>query len=103
MDREGEGVAETIMQMIFASEEWINVIRRELLSMLVWPILAILILSFTAFQVELATIRALAVGFVVYIFAMTFVVYFGVRLKFQNWEGRVARFKANANGALLSI
>jgi hypothetical protein len=92
-DRQGEGVVDTIMQMILASEDWISIIRRELLSMLIWPILAIGMLLLTAYTVEVTFVRIIVLAFVGYVFLLTFAVYFGVKLKFQSWQNKVDQFK----------
>jgi hypothetical protein len=92
-ERQGEGVVDTIMQMILASEDWISVIRREVLSMLIWPILAIGMLLLTVYTVEVTFVRAIVLAFVGYVFLLTFAIYFGVKLKFQSWQNKVDQFK----------
>jgi hypothetical protein len=88
------------MQIISASEGWISVIRRELLSMLIWPILAIGMLLLTVYTVEVTLVRTIAVGFVGYVFALTFAVYYGVKMKFQSWQSKVDQFKTRTAGII---
>lgn len=103
MDKQGEGVADSLIQVIAASEKWINVIRQELVSMLIWPVLAIVILISTVFTIDVTVVRIIALGFVGYVFVLTLAVYFGVKLKFQDWQSRIDRFEANTDRALKAI
>lgn len=101
--REGEGVVDSVMQVMLASEEWMRVIRRELFSMLLWPILAAVVLLLTVYTVDATTVKMISLAFIGYIFALTVAIYYTVNQKFQPWQRRVAKFKANLENALQAM
>ncbi|MCL4436111.1 MAG: hypothetical protein M1503_00300 [Thaumarchaeota archaeon] len=74
--KEGEGGVDSVMQIMLASEEWMRVIRRELFSMPLWPILAAVVLLLTVYTVDSTTMRMIALAFIGYIFALTVVIYY---------------------------
>ncbi len=91
--RDGESVAENLMKVIDATGDWIRLIKRDVFSVLFWPVLAIVIFIFSVYPVELFVVRVVAVLFVIYIFALTVIIYYSVKVKFQGWQEKVSRFK----------
>ncbi len=101
--KEGEGVVDSVMQVMLASEEWMRVIRRELFSMLLWPILAAVVMLLTVYTVDATTVKMISLAFIGYIFALTVAIYYIVNQKFQPWQRRVAKFKANVENTLQAM
>lgn len=96
-------MVESVMQVMLASEEWMRVIRRELFSMLLWPILAAVVLLLTVFTVDATTLKIISLAFIGYVFALTLAIYYTVNQKFKPWQRRVAKFKANVENALQTM
>jgi len=101
--RDGQSVIENLMKVIFATIDWIKMIKRDVFSILFWPIVAAAIFLLSVFQVNIVELRVLEVAFVVYIFVLTMAVYYGVNLRFRKWQTKVAQFKGYTASALENV
>lgn len=91
--KDGQSVVENLMQVTVATGDWIRLIKRDVFSVLFWPMLAGVVFLLSVYQIDAAVVRVAAVGFIVYIFALTTAIYYSVNWKFRNWQTRVAQFE----------
>jgi len=101
--RDGQSVIENLMKVIFATGDWIKMIRRDVFSVLFWPIVAFAIFLLSVYQVNIVEVRMLEIASVAYIVVLTLAVYYGTNLKFRKWQTKVARFKGYAVSALENL
>jgi hypothetical protein len=101
--RDGQSVVESLIQVTVATGDWIRLIKRDIFSVLFWPIVAVLVFVFSVYQVDAFTLRIIAAAFFVYIGALVVVVYFGVNVKFKKWQIKVAQFKSYTATAMENL
>lgn len=99
-EKDGESVVENLMQVITATGDWIRMIKRDVFSLLFWPIVAAIVLTFSIYFANIATLQFVAGAFAVYIGALVIGVYFGVGYAFRKWQARITRFKDAAKTAM---
>jgi hypothetical protein len=98
--KDGQSVVENLMQVAIATGDWIRLIKRDVFSVLFWPMLAGVVFLLSVYQVDVVIARVAAVGFIVYLFALTTAIYYSVNWKFRNWQTKVAQFKGYATTAI---
>jgi hypothetical protein len=99
-ERDGQSVVESLMQVVVATGDWIKMIKRDVFSLLFWPIIAILVFALTVFQANVFTLRIVGAVFAVYIGALVIGVYYGVNVKFRKWQTRIKKFSNYAETAV---
>jgi hypothetical protein len=102
-EREGQSVVESLMHVIDETGSWIVLIRRDVFSVLFWPVIAIVIFVLSIYSVDITVVRVVAVLFVIYVFALTGVIYYSVKVKFESWQERVSRFKTYSATAIENL
>gem|GEM_PF-5825591 len=100
---DGQSVTESLMHVIDASTDWIRLIRRDIFSMLFWPVVATVIFVFSVYSVNIAIVRIAWVLLIIYVFILTGAVYYSVRFRFQTWQEKVSKFKGYAASALENL
>jgi len=103
IERDGQSVVESLMRVIEESSDWIRLIRRDVFSVLFWPVIAIVIFVLSVYSVDVAVVRVVAVLFVIYVFVLTSAIYYTVKVKFQSWQNRALRFKVYAATAVENL
>jgi len=101
--KDGESALENLMRVVFATGDWIKMIRRDVFSVLFWPIVAFAIFLLSVYQANIVEIRFLEIAFVAYIVFLTLAIYYGTNLKFRKWQTKVARFKGYTASALENL
>jgi hypothetical protein len=101
--RDGESVVESLMKVIDESGDWIRLIRRDVFSVLFWPIIAMAIFVFSVYSVDIVVVRVVAVLFIIYVFVLTGVIYYSVKVKFQGWQEKVSRFRGYTATAIENL
>lgn len=92
-EKEGQSVIENLMKVVLATSDWIKTIKRDVFSVLFWPIVAIVIFLLSIYQVNVFEVRVLDVVFIVYMFTLALAIYYGIDVKFRRWQTKAARFK----------
>jgi len=100
---DGQSALENLMKVILATNDWIKTIKRDVFSVLFWPILAVGIFLLSIYQVNVLELRILEIAFVAYMVILTSAVYYGVNLKFRKWQTKAANFKAFTASALENL
>jgi hypothetical protein len=100
MEKDGQSVLENLMQVILITGDWIRQIKRDVFSMLFWPLLASVIFVISLYPVDLVVVRVVEVTFVAYAFVLATGIFYGVNSKFHNWQTRVKSFKNFTSSAL---
>lgn len=100
LNKDGEGILEVVLGIILASIGWMNSIRRDLLSMLVWPALAAIVLIFSVLAVDSLTFRIVWVVFIAIVFVEIIAIYYGVKARFRGWLERAAFFREQSRKML---
>ncbi len=100
---DGQSLMENLMQIMVATGDWIRLIKRDVFSVLFWPVIATIVFVLTVYQVNFETLRFVAVGFVVYIFVLSAAVYYGVNLKFRRWQSKVSQFRGYTASAMENL
>ena len=103
VQRDGQSVVENLMQVIDESADWIRLIRRDVFSVLFWPVIAAIVFLGSVYSVDIALLQVIAVAFVIYVFALTGTVYYSVNVKFRGWQKRVASFRDYTASALENL
>ncbi len=103
VSQDGQSVTESLMRMIVESGDWIRLIRRDVFSMLFWPVIATVIFVFSVYTVDIAVVQVVEVLFAIYVFLLTGVIYYTVKVKFQGWQEKVSRFRGLTADALENL
>jgi hypothetical protein len=101
--KDGESIIENLMKVVFATGEWIRTIKRDVFSVLFWPIVAIVIFLLSVYQVNAIEFRIIEVTFIVYIFILAVAIYYGINLKFKRWQVKVNKFKTYTANAMENL
>ena len=101
--RDGQSIIENLMKMVLATGDWIRTIKKDVFSMLFWPIVAIVIFLLSVYQVNILEFRIIEVAFIVYIFILAITIYYGINLKFKKWQSNVNRFKTYTATAIENL
>jgi hypothetical protein len=91
--QDGQSVVESLMRVINESNDWIRLIRRDVFSVLFWPVIAMVLFVFSVYSVDITVVRVVEVLFVIYVFVLTGAIYYSVKVKFQGWQEKVSRFR----------
>jgi len=102
-ERDGESIIEDLMKVTLATGDWIRQIKRDVFSVLFWPVVATVLFLLSVFQVNIVEFRIIEVAFIVYLVTLALAVYFGVNSKFQRWQAKVDRFRAFASKAIETL
>lgn len=100
---DGQSVVENLMQIMVATGDWIRLIKRDIFSVLFWPVVATAAFVLSVYQVDILMLRFIAVGFVAYVFVLAIAVYFGTNMKFRRWQSKVAQFKGYTASAMENL
>jgi hypothetical protein len=101
--KDGESVIENLMKVILATSDWIRTIKRDVFSVLFWPIVAIVIFLLSVYQVNVVEVRIIEVAFIVYMFTLAIAIYYGVNLRFRRWQVKVDKFRAFTSTAIETL
>jgi hypothetical protein len=101
--KDGESVIENLMKVTLATGDWIRTIKRDVFSVLFWPVVAIGFFLLSVYQVNVVELRIIEVSFVVYLFTLALAVYFGVNLRFRRWQARVDKFRVFTTTAIETL
>jgi hypothetical protein len=93
--QDGLSIVESLMRVIDESANWIRLIRRDVFSMLFWPVVAVAIFVFSVYSVDIVVVRVVEILFVIYVIVLTGAIYYSVKVKFQRWQEKVEHFKGN--------
>ncbi len=103
MQRDGQSIAENLMRVIDESFDWIRLIRRDVFSMLFWPVIAAVIFLVSVYSVDITMLQVTAIALVMYVFVLTGTVYYTVNIRFQGWQERASSFRGYTASALESL
>ena len=101
--KDGQSVIENLMKVVFATGGWIRSIKRDVFSVLFWPIVAIVIFLLSVYQVNVLEFRIIEVAFIIYMFTLAIAIYYGVNLKFKRWQSKVNRFETYTASAMENL
>jgi hypothetical protein len=95
-----EGVADTILRAMEESEGWVNRINRDMVSTLIWPSVAALVLLLSLASSAGIEGKLVVMGFVVYILLVALWVYVRAKRKFESWRRRASAFRSRERDLL---
>jgi len=101
--KDGQSVIENLIKVVYASGDWIRTIKRDVFSVLFWPLVAIVIFLLTVYQANVVQVRIIEIAFVAYMFALVIAVYYGVNLRFKRWQTKVDRFRSFTSKAIETL
>jgi hypothetical protein len=101
--RDGQSIIENLMKVVLATGDWIRTIKKDVFSVLFWPIIAIVIFLLSVYQVNIIEFRIIEVAFIVYMFILAIAIYYGINLKFKKWQSNVDRFKTYTANAIENL
>ena len=99
-ERDGESIIENLMKVTSATADWIRTIKRDVFSVLFWPVVAVAFFLLSVYQANFVEVRVVEVAFVVYIVVLAVAVYFGVNAKFRRWQAKADSFRAYTSKAI---
>ncbi len=101
--RDGQSIIENLMKVVLATGDWIRTIKKDVFSVLFWPIVAIVIFLLSVYQVNIIEFRIIEVAFIVYMFILAIATYYGINLKFEKWQSNVVRFRTYTASAIENL